>query len=40
MLRSDPKKLLQEIRARFVDHELIPQAREIDEFNSEVGRKP
>ncbi|NIA20237.1 MAG: acyl-CoA dehydrogenase, partial [Xanthomonadaceae bacterium] len=31
MLRSDPKKLLQEIMARFVDREVIPRAREIDE---------
>ena len=31
MLRSDPRKLLQQTIARFVDEEVIPRAREIDE---------
>ncbi len=30
-LRSNAKKLLQEVMARFVDREVIPRAREIDE---------
>lgn len=31
MLRSDPEKLIRKVMARFVDEEVIPVAREIDE---------
>ena len=31
MLRSDPRQLLKQTLARFVDNEVIPRAREIDE---------
>ena len=31
MLRSDPRKLLRQTIARFVDQEVVPRAREIDE---------
>jgi len=31
MLRSDPEKLIRKVMARFVDEEVIPVARELDE---------
>jgi len=31
MLRSDPEQLIRKVMARFVDEEVIPVARELDE---------